>query len=173
MLPIVHRGSRNAASLRIFTIGDESASFGGVTWLREGNHYTLASAPTGPGEPPENGDIGQMTPHFPENTKHLYHIYTMLVQRGRRWAGVVEMLYKCFVFARLPAQATKFKSWRSETEHATYQSLRLPKILSQQTRDVDPVLFQCWASVADGGPTFKQHWVSASRLLENLCCWRR
>ena len=32
----------------------------------------------------------------PGNTKHLYNICTM---RRRRWAGVVQMLYKCFVFA--------------------------------------------------------------------------
>ena len=32
----------------------------------------------------------------PANTKHLYNICTM---RRRRWAGVVQMLYKCFVFA--------------------------------------------------------------------------
>ena len=35
----------------------------------------------------------------PANTNHLYTIYTMLGQRRRRWAGVVYMLYKCFVFA--------------------------------------------------------------------------
>ena len=33
------------------------------------------------------------------NTKHLYNIWTMLDQRGRRLAVVVQMLYKCFVFA--------------------------------------------------------------------------
>ena len=35
----------------------------------------------------------------PVNTKRLYNICTMLVQRRRRWADVVQMLYKCFVFA--------------------------------------------------------------------------
>ena len=35
----------------------------------------------------------------PANTKHLYKICTMLDQRRRRWADVVQMLYKCFVFA--------------------------------------------------------------------------
>ena len=33
------------------------------------------------------------------NTKHLYNICTTLVQRRRRWADVVHMLYKCFVSA--------------------------------------------------------------------------
>ena len=35
----------------------------------------------------------------PVNTKYLYDICTMLDQRRRRWADVVQMLYTCFVFA--------------------------------------------------------------------------
>ena len=37
------------------------------------------------------------------NTKYLYNICTMLVQRRRRWTDVVQMLYKCFVFDRIRA----------------------------------------------------------------------
>ena len=37
--------------------------------------------------------------------------------------------------------------------------------LAQQTRDVDPVLGECWADVEDGGPTFTQHWVNVSCIL--------
>ena len=33
--------------------------------------------------------------------------------------------------------------------------------ISQQTRDVGPVLFYCWDSVCDAGPTVKQHWLCA------------
>ena len=36
---------------------------------------------------------------------------------------------------------------------------------SQQTRDVDPMLIQCWANVEDGGPTLNQYWVNVSCLL--------
>ena len=32
----------------------------------------------------------------------------------------------------------------------------------EATSDVYPMLFECWASVADAGPTFKQHWLNAS-----------
>ena len=32
------------------------------------------------------------------NTKHLYNICAMLVQRLRRWSNIAQMLYKCFVF---------------------------------------------------------------------------
>ena len=37
--------------------------------------------------------------------------------------------------------------------------------ISQQTRDIDPMLCQCWASVVDGGPTLAQHWVDVPCLL--------
>ena len=37
--------------------------------------------------------------------------------------------------------------------------------LSQQTRRLDPMLFQCWSSAVGGGPILKQHWVKCSRLL--------
>ena len=36
--------------------------------------------------------------NVPVNTKHLYNICTTLGQRRRRWADVVQMLYKSFVF---------------------------------------------------------------------------
>ena len=48
-------------------------------------------------------------PEFPANTKHLYNIYTMLDQRRRRWADVVWMLYKCFVFAGLAPKDADFE----------------------------------------------------------------
>ena len=37
--------------------------------------------------------------------------------------------------------------------------------LSQQTRRLVPMLFQCWSSAVGGGPILKQHWVKCSRLL--------
>ena len=37
--------------------------------------------------------------------------------------------------------------------------------LSQQTRRLDPMLFQCWSSAVGGGPILKQQWVKCSRLL--------
>ena len=36
--------------------------------------------------------------------------------------------------------------------------------LSQQTRDIDLMLDQCWATVYDAGPTLVQHWVDVSCL---------
>ena len=36
---------------------------------------------------------------------------------------------------------------------------------SQHTRDIHPMLCLCWASVEDGGPMLKQHWVNAPCLL--------
>ena len=48
---------------------------------------------------------------IPVNPKHLYNICTMLDQRRRRWADVVQMLYKCFVFAGIACLQT----WDVET----------------------------------------------------------
>ena len=42
------------------------------------------------------------------NTKHLYNICTFLAQRRIRWADVVQMLYKCFVFAGIELQYVSF-----------------------------------------------------------------
>ena len=36
---------------------------------------------------------------------------------------------------------------------------------SQQTRDVDPMLVQCWPTVCDSGPASNQHWFKALCLL--------
>ena len=45
--------------------------------------------------PAKTNDARQYT----VNAKHLYNFCTMLDQRQRRWSDVVQMLYKCFVFA--------------------------------------------------------------------------
>ena len=45
----------------------------------------------------------------PANTKHLYNICTMLEQRRRRWADVVQMVYKCFVFAEKERPRIEFR----------------------------------------------------------------
>ena len=39
---------------------------------------------------------------------------------------------------------------------------------SQQTRDVHPMSGQCWASVANSGPTLSWHWVDVSCLLSGI-----
>ena len=40
----------------------------------------------------------------------------------------------------------------------------------QQTRDIDKMLDQCWASVVDGGPTLVQHLFNVACLLDILLC---
>ena len=40
--------------------------------------------------------------------------------------------------------------------------VRLVSMGSQQTRDVQPMLVQCWPTVFDAGPTLFQHWVNVS-----------
>ena len=38
-------------------------------------------------------------------------------------------------------------------------------ICTQQTRDIQPMLVQCWASVADAGPTLNRRRLTVSYLL--------
>ena len=38
-------------------------------------------------------------------------------------------------------------------------------IASQQTRDIEPLLVQCWSTVYDAGPTLNQQWLNVSCLL--------
>ena len=52
-----------------------------------------------------------------------------------------------------------------DTIHRTYTCIDLSHYCSQQTHRIDPMLVQCWASVVDGGPTLKQHWVNFLCLL--------
>ena len=39
------------------------------------------------------------------------------------------------------------------------------EITTQQTRHINPMVVQCWASVVDGGPALDHHWVDVSCLL--------
>ena len=49
------------------------------------------------------------------------------------------------------------KHWISLQIHSAY-TIDLSVITdSHQTRDIDPMLYKCWASVVDGGPTLIQH----------------
>ena len=68
------------------------------------------------------------------NTKHLYNICTMLDQRWRRWANVVQMLYKCYVLAGNSSWfGIAWYCWR--------------RLLA----DTDPMSVKCWVSVAGAG----------------------
>ena len=43
---------------------------------------------------------------LPANTKYVYYICTTSAQRLRSWSNIVQMLYKCFVFAGCYEDAT-------------------------------------------------------------------
>ena len=43
-------------------------------------------------------------------------------------------------------------------------------LVNQQTRNIDPMLFQCWPTVCDAVPTLKQPWVNVSCLLGRMAC---
>ena len=76
----------------------------------------------------------------PGNTKHLYNICTM---RRRRWAGVVQMLCKCFVFA-----------WNSSWSGGDYK----------------PTPTQCLLNVEPASPVLaSKHSVLMSTLFVTIC----
>ena len=56
----------------------------------------------------------------------------------------------------------KVRRYRILTLHGIHGCRTEP---TQQTRHVDPMLFECWPAVSDVGSTFKQHWVNVSCLL--------
>ena len=79
--------------------------YGRITWHFVSNYTTIHNCTT--------TDVASQLGHsftdtynrwqnnFPVITKHLYTICTRLDQLRRRWADVVQMLYKCFLFAGL------------------------------------------------------------------------
>ena len=88
-----------------------------IEWSNAGpafGRYARPRANVGPTDGvPGEGSI-------PANTKDLYNVWTTLAQRLRRWSNIVQMLYKCFVFAGM-------------------HLLRLP--VSHQTQEVHQELF--------------------------------
>ena len=104
----------------------------------------------------------------------------MLGRRRRRRANINPALVECIVFAGHEYACKYFKDkvqfWVSYIHlHRALCCLFRPDTdgtrvskcgqLSQQTRRLDQMLFQCWSSAVGGGPILKQHWVKCSRLL--------
>ena len=70
----------------------------------------------------------------------------MLAHRLRRWSNIMPTVGQRLVFAGI---RTSFRLGLSSS------------------RDIEPLLVQCWASVVDGGPTLNHQWLNVSRLLGN------
>ena len=65
----------------------------------------------------------------------------------------------------LPCNSSSVWHRRETPDIRAIAAQRYTQQLSQQTRDVEPMLFYCWASVRDAGLTLKQHWFDVSCLL--------
>ena len=65
-----------------------------------------------------------------------------VVSASKRWPNIKAPLFQCIVFARVV--------------YTLYTA--------------NTMLFQCWATVEDGGPTLKQHWVNSSYFLVIYRC---
>ena len=55
-----------------------------------------------------------------------------------------------------------------DATHSLSVGLIRPNVTGQQTRDIEPLLVHCWASVVNGGPTLNQQWPNVSCLLGGL-----
>ena len=118
----------------------------------------------------------------------------MVDQRRRHWGDVVQMLYKCFVFAgnsswsgiaycwrQADTDSMSVKCWVTGSDTGQYplsssQYIKLPvpacwwyghDALNQswvKTRNGNPILGDCLLSVVDCEPTLAQHWVNLSCL---------
>ena len=75
--------------------------------------------------------------------------------------------------ASLPGEVTANTMFINEIHGNTYGIILAKRFATQNSlcnannhqhfRPFHPIMFYCWASVADKGPTLKQHWV-------NMCC---
>ena len=83
----------------------------------------------------------------------------MLAQRRRRWANIVQMLYKCFVFTGM--EGTLCYRISALSLWSTMEG-------TQKTQDVAHVLVQCWAAVCNADPTYKHHRCKVMRLVNAL-----
>ena len=76
---------------------------------------------------------------------------------------------------RLLARAATSAKWTNGLQNRLQRATLKRKAFSvrvstQQTQEVDQMLFYCWVSVEDGGPTLKRDWVNLSCWLGNFVC---
>ena len=94
---------------------------------------------------------------------HGFHLLEVVGRGSETLLQVGENFNKCTLPAvRLTLHRALCCLFRPDTDDT-----RVSKCgqLTQQTRRLDPMLFQCWSSAVGGGPILKQHWVKCSRLL--------
>ena len=113
--------------------------------------------------------------NIPVNTKHLCNICTMLDQRRRRWADVVRMLYKCFVFAGIPCVCGSPwtpTSTAQQSKHPTLSTSCIP-VNTKHLYNICITFVQCRPNVGDVGPTLYKCYTNGLCLLRwhNKSTW--
>ena len=77
------------------------------------------------------------------NKRRYHNISSMLGHRLRCWPNIKPTLAECLAFAG--------------KDHTN---------CTKPTRDAEPMLVYCWASVADSGPALNQHWLNVLMYIE-------
>ena len=87
-----------------------------------------------------------------------YNYLKIILTRNNRYSNEAER-----------ANYKDTQNWKKNLFFLNYalQVFRVNSEPTQQTLHVDRVLDQCWAGVADGGPTLIQHWVNVQYLLKS------
>ena len=80
---------------------------------------------------------------------HLRHVTDVVSTKGQGWNWIIKLLMMWHVKSGKSVQ-----QWQILTEATVSRSFK--------TWDAEPMLVQCWASVADGDPAPNQHWLNVS-----------
>ena len=72
-----------------------------VNLVKTSSHVVNRKWVSDPCQYNHHGKCDREEAQWPADIKHWYNICTMLDQTRRRWADVLQMLYKCFAFAGL------------------------------------------------------------------------
>ena len=113
------------------------------------------------------------TTTHPANTKHLYNICAMLDHCQRRWADVVPMLYKCFVFAGRPPPPLD-KQGQGSSLDISKRSLTGHWISVVERKINSHTIFtiiQHWLSVGSGSMTFCQRCADVGPISRAIPGW--
>ena len=98
----------------------------------------------------------------------LYYIY---LERKSQSEMFRILQYVCL---SIKSRSNSFNSvlWKSEGELSGIKRNEWPEqwqVSTQQTRDMNQMLGQCWTSIVDGGPILTQHWIHVSCLMDRDC----
>ena len=99
---------------------------------------------------------------------YIYYYYNIIIYPGRYIVRIIVHSHYRSTAHHWRAINGHFMNSLIETPGAINSSMTINTFQYQQTRDVDSMMVYCWASVADGQPTSKQHRVNVCVFCGNV-----